>query len=117
MRKASSEKEFLVSVLESSSSFDFESHVAFIAESFNAESFSGETWVISSNLDVKILDRLKVKFKTLSQSINGEANYGIKSGLTDAFIIDEQKRNEIVKNDPRAAEIIHPVLRGRDIIP
>ena len=42
-------------------------------------------------------------------------NYGVKTGLNDAFIIDKAKRDELIAADPKSAEIIRPVLRGRDI--
>ncbi len=42
-------------------------------------------------------------------------NYGIKTGFNEAFIIDTAKRDELIAADPKSAEIIKPVLRGRDI--
>jgi type II restriction/modification system DNA methylase subunit YeeA len=42
-------------------------------------------------------------------------NYGIKTGFNEAFIIDTAKRDELIKADPKSAEIIRPILRGRDI--
>jgi hypothetical protein len=40
---------------------------------------------------------------------------GVKSGLTEAFVIDAETRNKILKENPKAAEIIKPFLNGRDI--
>ena len=50
-----------------------------------------------------------------------QINYGIKTGFNDAFIILTDKRNEILANckdedeRQRTAELIRPILRGRDI--
>ena len=50
-----------------------------------------------------------------------EINYGIKTGNNDAFIIDGDKRDEILNNCAteeeriRTAEIIRPILRGEDV--
>ena len=50
-----------------------------------------------------------------------QINYGIKTGFNDAFIISTEKRNEILANcqtedeRTRTAELIRPILRGRDI--
>ena len=44
-----------------------------------------------------------------------EINYGIKTGYNKAFIIDNQTKEELIAEDPGAAEVIKPVLRGRDI--
>ncbi|HFD87355.1 MAG TPA: class I SAM-dependent DNA methyltransferase, partial [Gammaproteobacteria bacterium] len=42
-------------------------------------------------------------------------NYGIKTGFNEAFIIDGKKKDELITKDPKSAEIIKPILRGRDI--
>ncbi|MCB4951694.1 restriction endonuclease, partial [Streptococcus mutans] len=40
---------------------------------------------------------------------------GILTGYNEAFIIDKAKRNELIEQDPKSAEIIRPILRGKDI--
>ncbi|WP_419677479.1 Eco57I restriction-modification methylase domain-containing protein [Aliarcobacter lanthieri] len=42
-------------------------------------------------------------------------NYGIKTGFNEAFIIDKEKKDELIKKDQKSAEIIKPLLRGKDI--
>ena len=50
-----------------------------------------------------------------------QINYGIKTGFNDAFIISTEKRKEILDNcssdeeRQKTAELIRPILRGRDI--
>ena len=50
-----------------------------------------------------------------------QINYGIKTGCNEAFIITTEKRDEILANchteeeRQRTAELIRPILRGRDI--
>lgn len=41
--------------------------------------------------------------------------WGIKTGLNDAFIIPQAKRDELVAETPAAAEIIKPLLAGDDV--
>jgi hypothetical protein len=40
---------------------------------------------------------------------------GILTGYNDAFIIDGKRKDELIAEDPKSAEIIRPLLRGRDI--
>ena len=40
---------------------------------------------------------------------------GIKTGCNEAFIIDDAKREQLIEQDPNSAEIIKPLLRGRNI--
>ena len=62
---------------------------------FDIKDFSKDTWVISSKLEKNILTRLS-KNKSLQEFVNGEANYGIKFGLTEAFLIDNHKKQELI---------------------
>ncbi|MGK5094384.1 Eco57I restriction-modification methylase domain-containing protein, partial [Deltaproteobacteria bacterium TL4] len=40
---------------------------------------------------------------------------GILTGFNEAFIIDGKKKDELIAQDPNSAEILKPILRGRDI--
>jgi len=42
-------------------------------------------------------------------------NYRIKTGFNEAFIIDGAKKDELIAKDRKSAEIIKPLLRGRNL--
>ncbi|SHI34585.1 N-6 DNA Methylase [Tangfeifania diversioriginum] len=114
-QKSAPQKEISVSVLKESSSFDFKTNVLETAEIFQTDSFSGETWVISSQNEQAFLEKLKTKFTKLSDFVGGQSYRGVLTGLTEAFLIDEQTKQEIVTKDPKATEIIKPFLQGRNL--
>ena len=75
---------------------------------------SDESWVILSEIE----QRIKAKIEAIGTPLkewNISINYGIKTGFNDAFIINGEKRAELIAQDPKSAEIIRPILRGRDI--
>jgi len=41
--------------------------------------------------------------------------FGIKTGFNEAFIIDTETKERLCREDQKSAEIIKPILRGRDI--
>jgi hypothetical protein len=94
---------------------DFKFNVLETAEIFNTNSFSGETWVISSQKEQAFLEKLKTKFVTLSEFIGGQSYRGVLTGLTEAFLIDEETKQKIVKADLKAKDRIKPFLQGRDL--
>jgi adenine-specific DNA-methyltransferase len=47
--------------------------------------------------------------------VEGKFYYGIKTGLNEAFVIDEATRKRLIAEDPKSADLIKPWLRGRDI--
>ena len=73
-----------------------------------------ETWVIISDIEKSIKKKIEEKGTKLSEW-DISINYGIKTGYNEAFIINEETKNRLIKEDPKSAEIIRPILRGRDI--
>jgi hypothetical protein len=77
--------------------------------------FGGDgSWTILSDIERRIKEKIEavgVPLRDWDISIN----YGIKTGCNEAFIISGEKRDELIKKDPKSAEIIRPILRGRDI--
>ena len=76
---------------------------------------TSETWVISSGENQNLLNRLKAAFPTLSEYVGGNSYRGVLTGLTEAFLIDEKKKNEIEAKDKNSIRILKPVLRGRSV--
>ena len=107
-------KKFQASVLKRNGTFDFETNVLTNNMVFDVAGFNEDTWVISSNDDVDLLDRLNNSFPRLIQFINGGANYGIKTGFSEAFILEETTKQQICL-DPNSKRFIKPFLQGRDI--
>ena len=65
-----------------------------------------------------IEQRIKAKIEAIGTPLKNwdiQINYGIKTGFNDAFIINGEKKAELITQDPKSAEIIRPILRGRDI--
>ena len=77
-------------------------------------------WVILSPIEQSIKQKIESVGIPL-KDWNIQINYGIKTGFNDAFIISTEKRDEILANCQtedervRTAELIRPILRGRDI--
>ncbi|HFD1770345.1 TPA: Eco57I restriction-modification methylase domain-containing protein [Enterococcus faecium] len=74
----------------------------------------GESWTILSEIEQSIKKKIEAVGTPL-KDWDISINYGIKTGLNEAFIISKEKRDELVEADPKSAEIIRPILRGRDI--
>ncbi|SMC41335.1 Eco57I restriction-modification methylase domain-containing protein [Cellulophaga tyrosinoxydans] len=113
----SPEKEFKVAVLQSAKATDFETNVSLSFESYKTSSFDKNTWVISSKNNRNLLDKLSNTCKTLFDFIGGKANYGIKTGLTEAFLISQEVYDKMVEEDAKAVEFLFPFLLGREAKP
>ncbi|MBU4487251.1 MAG: Eco57I restriction-modification methylase domain-containing protein, partial [Candidatus Delongbacteria bacterium] len=75
---------------------------------------SEDSWIILSKEEFRIKRKIE-RIGTPLKNWDVKINYGIKTGFNEAFIIDGKKKDELIKSDPKSAEIIKPILRGRDI--
>ncbi|MDD2683393.1 MAG: Eco57I restriction-modification methylase domain-containing protein, partial [Candidatus Cloacimonetes bacterium] len=76
--------------------------------------YNQESWIISDDSAQKLkakIERIGTPLKDWDVSIYR----GILTGYNEAFIISGAKKDELIAADPRSAEIIKPILRGRDI--
>ena len=81
---------------------------------------TSNSWVILTPIEQSIKSKIEA-IGTPLKDWDIQINYGIKTGLNDAFIISTEKRKEILagcadeEERARTAELIRPILRGRDI--
>lgn len=76
--------------------------------------YCNNSWIIMNLIENSIRNKIKEKGIPLGKW-NIQINYGVKTGLNEAFIISGKTKDKIIIDDPKSAEIIRPILRGRDI--
>ena len=101
-------------------SFDIEKLSDYVETHSQDSSFGSDAWAILSDIEQSI----KTKVESIGVPLkewNIEIFRGVLTGCNDAFIITSEKRDEILANcidnaeRGRTAELIRPILRGRDI--
>ncbi len=73
-----------------------------------------EAWSIIGDNKQQLNEKFK-KFGKELRKWNIKINFGIKTGINEAFIVNESKRKQLIKLDKHSKEIIKPILRGREI--
>ncbi len=72
----------------------------------------GQSWAILSPIEQSIKRKIEAVGTPL-KDWDIRINYGIKTGFNDAFIIDGKKKDELIAQDPKSAEIIRPFKKNR----
>ena len=60
-----------------------------------------------------IEQRIKAKIEAVGTPLKDwdiQINYGIITGFNEVFIIDGKKKDELIAEDPKSAEIIRPIM-------
>ena len=92
---------------------EFEKEVKAATFEFPAENFGASKWSIRNKLHDSVLQKMNVGTALKDMLIT--INYGLKTGYNDAFFIDGKTKEKLISEDAKSAEIIKPLLRGRDI--
>ena len=87
----------------------------YIEQNSLLSSFAGKaSWTIMSAIEQNIRKKIQASGIALS-NWNLAINYGIKTGCNEAFLISTSKKDELIAADPKSAELIRPILRGKDV--
>jgi len=93
----------------------------FVQQNCSISNFNtSDSWVILSHIEQSIRRKIEAVGKPL-KDWDIQIYRGVLTGYNEAFIISTEKRDEILSNcldedeRTRTAEIIRPILRGRDI--
>ena len=65
-------------------------------------------WSLLDEKTQNLLSLLKSKGVPLEEYVNKKVFYGIKTGLNEAFVISEEEKNNLIKQDESSKELIKP---------
>ena len=90
---------------------------AVTAASYRArrDTLTAEPWTLEPPDVAALLAKIRATGVPLAEYAGVKPLYGIKTGFNEAFLIDTSTKERLIRDDPRAAEIIKPYLRGEDI--
>ena len=86
----------------------------FVRQNAMLQDFTKNSWCILNPIEQSIkakIEKIGVPLKDWDIKIYR----GILTGCNEAFIIDGATKDALIAQDPKSAEIIRPILRGRDI--
>lgn len=97
---------------------DFRSLAQYVDENktfSNQSALDDSGWNLGSETEQLLLKKLQQVGMPLSEYVKGKIFRGVLTGLNEAFVIDEETKDRLIKEDGKSAEIIKPFLAGRDV--
>ena len=73
-----------------------------------------DTWFIGNAAEQSLKEKIEQIGKPLKEW-DVKIYRGVLTGLTEAFIVDNETKERLCEEDPKSKEILKPILRGRDI--
>jgi len=79
------------------------------------KSLTEEMWNFVDINSFNLIEKLKSKSNQLGEFVSKKIFYGIKTGKNEAFIINEEKKEELIKLNPKNSERIKILATGKEI--
>ncbi|MEW4452754.1 DNA methyltransferase [Bremerella sp. JC817] len=76
---------------------------------------SEKAWELESDDVLSLRKKLFSQGVSLKKYAGKTLLYGVKTGLNEVFLLRNEQKNAIVKNDPKCLDLFKPFLRGQDI--
>ena len=83
--------------------------------SINKTFLDAKGWFLVDEQSQALLNKLQKVGVPLGKYVKRNIFYGIKTGLNEAFVINDEIRDRLIKEDPKSAYLIKPFLAGKDI--
>ncbi|SPD75866.1 conserved hypothetical protein [uncultured Desulfobacterium sp.] len=106
---------FFASTIKTLDFRDLQTHVSQHRHYVLRDALDESGWSLANQSTQGVLDKLRKTGVPLGEYVNGKIYYGIKTGLNEAFVIDNETLEKLIAEDPKSAEVIKPFLAGRDI--
>lgn len=74
-----------------------------------------EGWELLPRAMGDLMEKIRSVGVPLNEFVGSSPQYGIKTGLNEAFLIDQETRDHLVREDPGCEEIIKRFVRGEDV--
>ena len=78
-------------------------------------SLNDDGWSLAGSDVQTLVEKIKSKGTSLEKYIGKKIYRGILTGLNEAFVIDETKRDLIIKQDQKCIDLIKPFVVGKDV--
>ncbi len=75
----------------------------------------GDNWTLTDNKVASFITKLESQLITLNDYVNGQIYWGIKTGLNEAFIIDQETRDKLINEYPASEPVIKKLIVGNDV--
>ncbi len=79
------------------------------------DAFKGSAWNFSDSATSALMRTMSAGTVPLGVYVNGQIYRGVLTGFNEAFYVTSDQRAALIEADPRSAEIIKPLVVGKDI--
>ncbi len=113
--QSTKKQQFLYAPIKRLDFFSLPEEVQAVGSILDERAIQGESWTLTPNQGVILLEKMRNKGIPLWDYVNGQIFRGVVTGCNDVFLINRSLKDRLVFEDPRSAELIKPFVMGDDV--
>ncbi len=90
-------------------------YVSLQSVSIAQSAIGASQWSLEPQEAQRLIDRMRERGRPLREYVGHEPFCGLKTGLNEAFVVDNLTRDKLVEEDREAAGVLRKFLRGQDV--
>ena len=110
-----SSQSFVYAPIKSLSFKDLSGAVSIVGNHLSEEALENDNWTLVPKAELAILRKMRQQGKPLRDYLKHRIRWGVKTGLNQAFIITEDIKDSLIRDDSASGELIRPFAVGDDI--
>jgi type I restriction-modification system DNA methylase subunit len=114
-RQPTEKQHFLYAPIKRLDFFSLPEEVQAVGSMLDGRAVHGENWALSGAKEQVILEKMRQIGVPLSEYVNKEVFFGIKTGYNEAFVINKSIRDRLIVQDPKSEDLLKPFVVGDDV--
>ena len=86
-----------------------------VGSTLSENAIKNENWTLVSEQELHILEKIQEAGIALKSYLNGKIHWGVKTGLNEAFVINQDTRDRLIGEHSSSKELLVPFAVGDDI--
>jgi adenine-specific DNA-methyltransferase len=85
------------------------------AQSLEQRELKSDAWRLKGETTQRMRKDIEAAGRPLGEYVRGQIFNGVKSGHTQAFVVDRDTRDSLIRQHESSADVLKPYFRGRDL--
>jgi type I restriction-modification system DNA methylase subunit len=85
------------------------------SKTLGLNSLGVQGWTMADQSEINLIEKINHVGTTLGEYVGNKIYYGVKTGLNEAFVINDEVKKQLIIKDKNSAKLIKPFANGDDI--
>ena len=108
-------QEFIYAPIKTLSFDSLSNEITAVGNVLSENAIKNENWTLVTERELHLLDKIRAAGIALNSYMDSDIHWGIKTGLNEAFVVNQETRDHLIEEHSSSMELLAPFAVGDDI--